>query len=211
MEAMSDANEERLLSELLREVAQADTDTAAAAPRDLCQRTLSRWERSRSGDIARTSASSAERIALALALAAAVCLLIAGSIRFRSERPGAPPRTANVITTAPPQQQARDKPASVAEQPRIMSAKRSPRRRAAPANSVNVDFVPLVPMSADELSGSFQIVRVQMPRAALGALADRVAAGRADDPVQADLLLGEDGMARAIRVSANESVPWRSQ
>jgi hypothetical protein len=76
---------------------------------------------------------------------------------------------------------------------------------------VTVDFVPLVPMAAGELSGSFQIVRVQMPRAALGALAGAVDAGRADDPVQADLLLGEDGMARAIRVSANGSVPWRSQ
>jgi len=71
--------------------------------------------------------------------------------------------------------------------------------------------VPLVPMAVDELSGSFQIVRVQMPRAALRALAASVDAGRADDPVQADLLLGEDGMARAIRVSAKGRVPWRSQ
>jgi len=76
---------------------------------------------------------------------------------------------------------------------------------------MNVHFVPLVPIAAGELSGSFQIVRVQMPRAALGALAGSVEAGRADDPVEADLLLGEDGMARAIRVSANGSVPWRSR
>jgi hypothetical protein len=66
-------------------------------------------------------------------------------------------------------------------------------------------------MAAEELSGSFQIVRVQMSRAALRALASAVDPGRVDDPVQADLLLGEDGMARAIRVSANGRVPWRSQ
>src|SRR4051812_2709942 len=103
MEAMSDANEERLLTDLLREVANADA--ADAAPRDLEQRTLSLWERSRSGDIACTNVFSAARITFALALAAAVFLLIAGSVQFRSGRPGAPPRTADVITTAPPPQQ----------------------------------------------------------------------------------------------------------
>ncbi len=53
-----------------------------------------------------------------------------------------------------------------------------------------LDFVPLVPMGEHELSGAFQIVRVQL-------------AGGADGPVQADVLLGEDGVARAIRVATH--------
>ena len=94
----------------------------------------------------------------------------------------------------------------------VMPYPRIPRqRRSARSSRLIVDFVPLMPMTADELSGSFQIVRVQMPRAALGALAATVDVGRADDPVEADVLLGEDGMARAIRVSTDGSVNWRSR
>ena len=205
---MSDANEERLLTDLLREVAAADA--AVAAPDDLEHRALSRWERSLLGNVRRTATSSAAHLKLAFALAAAAVLLLIG----------APPRTPNVIkpapakataaSTAPAVPSIAQESASMAPQPATLSAKRSARRAASPKN-VNVDFVPLVPMAADELSGSFQIVRVQMPRAALGALASTVDVGSADDPVQADLLLGEDGMARAIRVSANGSVPWRSR
>jgi hypothetical protein len=204
---MSDANEERLLTDLLREI--ADADAAVAAPEELEQQTLSLWERSRLGGLNAMGTPARGRVKLAFALAAGVLLLI-----------GAPSRTAVVISTAPQKAIAAStaaeipataqEPASMAPQPVALSAKRSTRPPASP-KGVTVDFVPLVPMAADELSGSFQIVRVQMPRAALGALAGAIDAGRADDPVQADLLLGEDGMARAIRVSANGSVPWRSQ
>jgi hypothetical protein len=61
-----------------------------------------------------------------------------------------------------------------------------------------------------DLTGSFQIVRVQMPRASLGALTS--AFEHPSDVIEADVLLGEDGMARANRVSASESIyPWRSR
>ena len=207
---MSDTNEERLLTDLLREVANADA--AVAVDEDLEQRTLSRWERSRSGDVkgVGTWTPSSAHVKLGFALAAAAVLLLIG----------APPRTVDIISTAPQPKMAAStapevssiaqEPASIAPQPVKLSVKR-PARRAASPKSMNVHFVPLVPIAAGELSGSFQIVRVQMPRAALGALAGSVEAGRADDPVEADLLLGEDGMARAIRVSANGSVPWRSR
>ena len=205
---MSDANEERLLTDLLRDVAAADA--AVAVPDDLDHRGLSLWERSRLGNVRRAATPSAAHVKLALALAAAAVLVLIG----------VPPRPADVInpalakataaSTAPAVPSIAQESASMAPQPATLSAKRSARRATSPKN-VNVDFVPLVPMAADELSGSFQIVRVQMPRAALGALASTVDVGRADDPVQADLLLGEDGMARAIRVSANGSVPWRSR
>src|SRR5262249_45640778 len=44
-----------------------------------------------------------------------------------------------------------------------------------------------------------QVIRVQMPRPALIAFGLPVNIERADVPVKADLLVGEDGMARAIR------------
>jgi hypothetical protein len=49
-----------------------------------------------------------------------------------------------------------------------------------------------------------------MPRSALGAL--RSPLEQPNELVEADVLLGEDGMARAIRVSTSGSVyPWRSR
>ena len=72
------------------------------------------------------------------------------------------------------------------------------------------DFVPLLPLTEQELTGSFQLVRVQMPRASLGTL--RSPLERPDELVEADVLLGADGMARAIRVSTSGSVyPWRTR
>jgi hypothetical protein len=72
----------------------------------------------------------------------------------------------------------------------------------------SIEFVPLMPITENELTGSFQIVRVQMSGASLGAL--RSPLTQPNEMVEADLLLGEDGRARAIRVNANESIyPWR--
>jgi hypothetical protein len=72
------------------------------------------------------------------------------------------------------------------------------------------EFVPLMPITEQELTGSFQIVRVQMPRASLGRL--RSPLERPDELVEADVLLGADGMARAIRVSTAGSLyPRRSR
>jgi hypothetical protein len=73
-----------------------------------------------------------------------------------------------------------------------------------------VDFVPLMPIAEHELTGPFQIVRVQMPRSSLGASMSPIE--HPSDLIQADVLLGQDGMARAIRVSTDESIyPWRSR
>lgn len=72
------------------------------------------------------------------------------------------------------------------------------------------EFMPLMPLTERDLDGPFQIVRVQMPRASLGTL--RSPLEHPNELIEADVLLGEDGMARAIRVSAGGSVyPWRSR
>jgi hypothetical protein len=46
---------------------------------------------------------------------------------------------------------------------------------------------------------SGEVIRVQMPRSALISLGLPVNVEHADEPVLADLLIGEDGLARAIR------------
>jgi hypothetical protein len=46
---------------------------------------------------------------------------------------------------------------------------------------------------------SGEVIRVQMPRSALISLGLPVNVENADQPVKADLLIGEDGLARAIR------------
>ena len=67
-----------------------------------------------------------------------------------------------------------------------------------------------MPITEQELTGSFQIVRVQMRSASLGALRPPLAPP--NEIVEADVLLGEDGRARAIRVNTNGSIyPWRSR
>ena len=62
------------------------------------------------------------------------------------------------------------------------------------------DFISLV---ADTPAGtpleSGQLVRVQLPRAALASLGLPLNAERGNEPVKADVLLGGDGLARAIR------------
>jgi hypothetical protein len=197
METMSDTNEERLLTDLLREVAEADG--TLLAPSDLEQRVLSRWDRSSRPTSTRLSA----RVKVALVLAASAMLVVAGSMRSGPTPVMNESSGVDVIMPAP------HASAKVVESTPVIPPAKASRRRPAPARRESVDFVPLLPMTPGELSGSFQIVRVQMPRAALGALAGTTDMRRVQDPVMADVLLGEDGMARAIRVSTDGTAPWR--
>lgn len=61
------------------------------------------------------------------------------------------------------------------------------------------DFVPLVANGAPPLA-SGQLVRVKLSRSALNALGLPLNLSRAGEAVQADVLLGDDGLARAIRL-----------
>jgi hypothetical protein len=61
------------------------------------------------------------------------------------------------------------------------------------------DFLLLRYGNDHEPMESGEVIRVQMPRSALITLGLPVNVERADEPVMADLLIGEDGLARAIR------------
>jgi hypothetical protein len=76
---------------------------------------------------------------------------------------------------------------------------RSPRRPRPTDQLATTEFVPL-PYGDDELIGeSSRIVRVEMPRSALRMAGFNVAQERANERVQADVLLGADGLAHAVR------------
>lgn len=66
--------------------------------------------------------------------------------------------------------------------------------------SASADFVQLATGDGSALLESGQMVRVQVPRAALAALGLPVNAERAGELVKADILLAHDGTARAIRL-----------
>jgi hypothetical protein len=61
------------------------------------------------------------------------------------------------------------------------------------------EFVPMSYGGVQKPMESGEVVRMEMPRSALIAFGLPVNVDRADTPVKAELLLGEDGMARAIR------------
>ena len=71
-----------------------------------------------------------------------------------------------------------------------------------------MEFVPLMPLTEHELAGPFQLVRVKVPVASLGGLTSPLQ--HPGELVNADVLFGEDGVARGIRIAADESnYPWR--
>lgn len=216
---MAGTHEEQLLSHWLRDIARQDerlradhleTRIAAAAS----DSSTAQWR-------ARSHASR-------WAVAAVVALAVAAPAFFWTDEDIAR-QTAESTPTAT-EDTVNEKPvATVADEPKVAVQPAPVRRRHAaslpasvqrvvtsesasdlPLNPSQDEFVPLMPMTPQELTGPFQIVRVQMPRASLGAL--RLPLDHPSELVEADVLLGEDGMARAIRVSTGGSIyPWRSR
>ncbi len=64
---------------------------------------------------------------------------------------------------------------------------------------VATEFIPFMAVGGISPEEQQQLVRVKLPRSALETFGLPVNRERARDPVQADVLLGEDGMVRAIR------------
>lgn len=64
---------------------------------------------------------------------------------------------------------------------------------------VATDFLPLTHEGDSQPMDSGQVIRVQVPRTAMASFGLPINIERANEPVKADLLLAEDGSARAIR------------
>lgn len=72
-------------------------------------------------------------------------------------------------------------------------------RRARPAEEVVTEFMPLGNADYSASVDAGQVVRVELPRSALASIGLPVSADRASERIKADVLVGEDGLARAIR------------
>lgn len=206
---MADRNEERLLNELLAHMKAADAHLTAA---HLEKRVVDAWAHGRStnGESIKQDRRYARYAAGAVAASLFAAVVFwsshAGQVDSVPQAPlptlvssrNFPVPTASVLVKESPL------PARTAIRP-------APHVQRTTSNSTHpepeLEFVALMPMTERELSGSFQIVRVQMPRASLGVFTSPL-----DDPhelVETDVLLGEDGMARAIRVSADSPRSYR--
>ncbi|MBA3442594.1 MAG: hypothetical protein H0T92_22285 [Pyrinomonadaceae bacterium] len=75
--------------------------------------------------------------------------------------------------------------------------------RGSEMQEVATAFLPLVAGSNFDSLESGQVVRVELPRSALVSFGLPMNEERADEPIKADVLLGEDGVARAVRFVTN--------
>jgi hypothetical protein len=131
-------------------------------------------------------------------LAAAAC--VAGVVAFWP-KPAEPPKS--VVQVVRRAAQAPVAPAGVA----VTTPKRTRKRRPAKPVDPEPQFIripysaPLAPYERAE------IVRADIPVAALTAAGFNVATPDAGATAQADLLIGEDGMAHAVRLISIRSIP----
>ena len=154
--------------------------------------------------------------------AVAAMLLIAISVmifRWTTRPAGEPqqavkqtaPQNPQQVNAASPQQQlvqqvkddGNDEPAQHPKHRRVhpSNSRRSDTAQVANhvSNEIATDFIPLSYMSAVSLQDGGQIVRVQLPRSALANFGLPVNMDRYNEKVKADVLVGVDGLAHAIR------------
>lgn len=151
-----------------------------------------------------------------LAAVAAVLLIVMSVVALRWRTTDDVPQQAVVEPTVPKKVEQPIKPDDhVAkdiedETPKRQIIRKPTRRQvirrpenATVANHVNseiaTDFIPLGYMSPASLQDGGQIVRVELPRSALGRFGLPVNMERYNEKVKADVLFGVDGMAHAIR------------
>ena len=66
-------------------------------------------------------------------------------------------------------------------------------------SSADNDFIPVPNAARIEPNEDLNLVRVEVPRSAMIALGYAVSEDRASEPVEAEVVLGADGLARAVR------------
>jgi len=76
----------------------------------------------------------------------------------------------------------------------------APPDQAVLADEAVADFYPLPDADALPPVESAMVVRVQLPMASLESIGFPIDTDRAADPVEADVLLGQDGLARGVRL-----------
>ena len=92
---------------------------------------------------------------------------------------------------------------SVKQKPQVISHRHLPSRQSSALEvsqpkEIATDFIPLT-YGDPNVGSDAQMVRVELPRSAMASFGLPVNMDRADQRVKADVLLGSDGLARAIR------------
>ncbi len=147
------------------------------------------------------------RMILTLAAAASIIAMLALAWQFRAFSTGDPEIIAGLELPAPkppipPAAVAAGTPMPLAKaEPVKAPARRSARREVVKSEPVTeqADFIPLTWVSDTASVRSGTVVRVEVQRATLMAMGLPVNAARNDSLIKADLIVGDDGIARAIR------------
>jgi hypothetical protein len=115
-----------------------------------------------------------------------------------------PPAVATVGTSPTPQEVAPNKATKrvITREPRHAGASRgvAASKYETVAQNVGNDYLPLTYLDPATAMESGTVVRVRLSRSALMSLGVPVSAERSDDLVKAEVVLGDDGVARAIRL-----------
>ena len=171
----------------------------------------------RSKNVQLPRVATASRKWLAAAAIAAILLIVFGvvSLRIRqtpieqplqvnNPKPGASTVTAPQVAVAIPPvatsepERAVRKPTRVHRRPRAVDVSSLIAVNAV-APEVTTRFMPLGNVSLADLQDGAQVIRVEMPRYAMARFGLPVNMERYDETVKADVWLGVDGLARAIR------------
>ena len=80
-----------------------------------------------------------------------------------------------------------------------MPSRQAKRLRHSPPRELVTEFIPLRPVPAWDDTVPAQVVRVRVPRSELGRFGLAFPGQFVDGTVRADVLVGQDGMARAVR------------
>ena len=144
-----------------------------------------------------------------LVAVAAMILIVISVIALRSRNEPPKPTIAQqpqikeqpAIVEEPRVDQLQPKQQQIAQKPRRPAARRSQNNEV--ANHVNreiaTDFMPLGYFNASTLQDGGQIVRVELPRSTLMSFGLPVNMDRYHEKVKADVFIGVDGLAHAIR------------
>ena len=160
-----------------------------------------------------------------LAGAAAVLILAGGALIVWRSMPAPRPAGTRAAVSTPVQSADASAPASLAARRPAAAAVQPPSAKAAQSSAAAspariqhsktaqrikaagqsdeledlADFIPLPYADDDAPLGAGELVRVRLPESALGLLGFPVGEDSAAEPVTADVVIGEDGVARAIR------------
>jgi hypothetical protein len=128
-------------------------------------------------------------------------LLVAAGAWWRFRVPGPLVPAAPKVAVAPPVLlvQPVTAAAAVPEPQKRVSARRPEKALGRNPEPDEGRFIPLPEAARLSPAESLDVVRVKMPRSAMMRFGLPVSAERAWEPVKADVVFGQDGMARAIR------------